>query len=152
RCRDGLANLQLSWNARPLRTEILVQGTGGARRADVLPVFFPKARAAWTGPLDRVTSALAGALEPLAPESATSVFSEDPSSRADAGIEPLVAAFHDALDRDAPPPIALEDALGPLRWASRVADAARAEHAARIAALPPPTEAEVLVTGGSGRL
>src|SRR5690606_4672731 len=93
RCRDGLANLQLSWNARPLRTEILVQGTGGARRADVLPVFFPKASAAWTGPLDRVTSALAGALEPLAPESATSVFSEDPSSRADAGIEPLVAAF-----------------------------------------------------------
>lgn len=153
RCRNGLGNLQLSWNVRPLQSQIIVQGTHGVRRADLLRTLQASRRAMpLPGPLGRVVHVLTDSLQPLvdAPHAAAGLVPS--GGHADDGLHELVRAFYDRLERGATPPVGIEEAISPVRWASRVAERARADHAARLATLPPPRHADVLVTGASGGL
>ena len=36
RCRDGLGQFQLSWNVKPMQSQIIIQGTKGVLRVDDL--------------------------------------------------------------------------------------------------------------------
>src|SRR5206468_11491811 len=39
RCRDGLGQFQLSWNVKPLQSQLIIQGTRGVLRVDLFLMF-----------------------------------------------------------------------------------------------------------------
>lgn len=152
-CRDGLGNLQLSWNVRPLQNQIIVQGTEGVRRADLFLMSQATRRATpLPRSLERVVHALSDSLQPFGGVPRSTARLMTTGGQADDGLYALIRAFYESLQRGDPPPVDIEAAIASVRWASLVAQRARADHAMRIASLPPPREADVLITDASSGL
>lgn len=153
RCRDGLANLQLSWNVRPLQSQIIVQGTRGVRRADLFLMFQAQRRATQLPrPLERMVNAFTDSLQPLVEVPRNAARFVASGALAYEGLHELVRTFYESLARGDAPPVGIDESLSPIRWTEQVARAATASHAARLAGVPAPARADVLVTGASGGL
>ena len=154
-CEKGTGHVFLSWNARPMQSEIWVQGTRGLLHMDsflqtctlsrtlpgpkhigiVLNGFFNGLKQAWLSPWNMVRFVL-GTLKP------------SPS------IYNSVQAFHRALHAGAPPPVSPEEGRRAVAWvemAGRAADEEKTRQLEqeRTRSLPP---ARILVTGASGFL
>jgi predicted dehydrogenase/nucleoside-diphosphate-sugar epimerase len=153
RCARGLGQFQLSWNVKPMQSQIIVQGTRGVLRSDLF-LMFQARRAAMPAPkpIERVVNALTDSLQPLIDVPAGVVKFAAGAIRPYQGLHDLVAAFYQALDGKRAIPVTLRDATVVVRWVEEVAGAADAEHAARLARLPRSETADVLVTGASGGL
>jgi predicted dehydrogenase/nucleoside-diphosphate-sugar epimerase len=153
RCRDGLGQLQLSWNVKPMQSQVIVQGTRGVLRADLFLMFLAKRMAL---PLpkaaERVINAITDSLRPLVDVAKGVVSFLLRRVKPYQGLHGFVAAFYEALDGARPVPVELGDATTTVRWVEEVAGAAEADWAARVARLPRSESADVLVTGASGAL
>jgi predicted dehydrogenase/nucleoside-diphosphate-sugar epimerase len=153
RCRGGLGQFQLSWNVKPMQSQVVVQGTRGVLRLDLFLLFQALRRPMpLPKPAERVANALTDSLRPLVDVPVGIVKFATGVVKPYQGLRNLVGAFYEALDGERPLPVAIEDATSVVRWVEEVAGAADAEHAARVAALPRPEEADVLITGASGGL
>ena len=151
RCERGLGQFQLSWNVKPMQSQIIVQGTRGVLRADLFLMFLAMRKAMPVPkPIERVVNALTDSMQPLVDvpwgvaKFATGVV------KPYQGLRDLVAAFYEALDGEGPLPVTLSDATTVVRWVEEVAGAADADHAATVGRLPRADTADVLVTGASG--
>lgn len=154
-CEKGTGQIFLSWNARPMQSEIWVQGTRGVVHIDsflqtctlnrtlpgpkhigiVINGFFSGLKRAWLSPWNMVRFAL-GKLKPSP------------------GIYNSVQAFHRALHEGAPPPVPAEEGRRSVAWVEATGRAAdedkdRLVEQERTRLLPP---ARVLVTGANGFL
>jgi predicted dehydrogenase/nucleoside-diphosphate-sugar epimerase len=153
RCRDGLGQFQLSWNVKPMQSQVIVQGTRGVLRIDLFLMFLarrmslplPKA-------IERVVNALTDSLRPLLEVAKGVVKFVVRAVKPYQGLHGFVAAFYEALDGARPVPVELAEATTTVRWVEEVAGAAEAEFASRVARLPRSESADVLVTGASGAL
>src|SRR5439155_6124922 len=65
-CRDGMGQFQLSWNVKPLQSQLIVQGTKGVLRIDLF-LMFQAARRSTPLPkaVERITNALSDSVAPL---------------------------------------------------------------------------------------
>ena len=153
RCRDGLGQFQLSWNVKPMQSQLIVQGTRGVLRIDLF-LMFHALRKAMPVPkaIERVANALTDSVQPLVEVPQGVIKFASGLIRPYQGLHNLVAAFYQALDGARPPPVTIADATTVVRWVEQVARAAEADHAARLARLPRAERADVLVTGASGGL
>jgi 2-alkyl-3-oxoalkanoate reductase len=153
RCRDGMGQFQLSWNVKPMQSQVIVQGTRGVLRIDLFLMFVSR-RMALPLPkaIERVVNALTDSLRPLVEVAKGVVKFVLKAVKPYQGLRGFVAAFYEALDGARPVPVALADATTTVRWVEEVAGAAEAEFAARVARLPRSEAADVLVTGASGAL
>jgi predicted dehydrogenase/nucleoside-diphosphate-sugar epimerase len=154
-CEKGTGHIFLSWNARPMQSEIQVQGTRGVVHMDsflqtctlnrtlpgpkhigiVINGFFGGLKQAWLAPWNMVRFVL-GTLKPSP------------------GIYNSVQAFHRALHAGTPPPVTPEEGRRVVAWVEQTGRAADEEKAReleyeRTRALPP---ARILVTGANGFL
>lgn len=152
-CEHGTGHIFLSWNARPMQSEIWVQGTRGVLHIDsflqtcrlnrtlpgpkhigiVINGFFSGLQRAWLSPWNMVRFAM-GKLKPSP------------------GIYNSVQAFHRALHEGTPPPVPAEEGRRTVAWVEATGRAADEEknqliEQERTRALPP---ARVLVTGANG--
>jgi len=152
-CRDGIGQFQLSWNVRPLQSQIIVQGTKGVLRADLF-LMFQALRSATRLPnaAERVVNALADSLQPLVdlPCSIWGVLRKKMLPYH--GLQDLVKEFYRTLSDHEPVPVSVKDATRIVKWTEHVARAAEADYAARVARISGLTGAPILVTGASGRL
>src|SRR5262249_2143445 len=66
RCRNGLGQFQLSWNVKPMQSQLIVQGTKAVLRVDLF-LMFQALRAATPLPkaAERVVNALTDSIQPL---------------------------------------------------------------------------------------
>jgi predicted dehydrogenase/nucleoside-diphosphate-sugar epimerase len=153
RCRGGLGQFQLSWNVKPMQSQIIVQGTRGVLRIDLF-LMFHALRGAMPvpKPIERVVNALTDSLQPLVDVPRGVVKFAAGAIKPYQGLHDLVAAFYRAVDGEGPVPVTLDDATTVVRWVEQVARAAETEHASRVAALPCSDQADVLITGASGGL
>jgi nucleoside-diphosphate-sugar epimerase/predicted dehydrogenase len=153
RCERGLGQFQLSWNAKPVESQIVIHGTRGVMRVDTFAMF--RSRRALT-PLpkaaERVVNAYAESLRPLAevPISAWKFLRKE--VQAYQGVRNLVADFYRRLSAGLPPPVAVDDAVVVVEWLERVARDVEADDAQRRARLRLSPSTEFLVTGASGSL
>lgn len=154
-CEKGTGHIFLSWNARPMQSEIEVQGTRGVVHMDsflqtctlnktlpgpkhigiVINGFFGGLKQAWLSPWNMIRFVL-GSLKPSP------------------GIYNSVQAFHRALRTGAPPPVSPEEGhrvVALVEEAGRAADEEKARELKeeRTRLLPP---ARILVTGANGFL
>ncbi len=153
RCRDGLGQFQLSWNVKPMQSQVIIQGTRGVLRVDLFLMFHAlRGSMPVPKPIERVVNALTDSIQPLLDVPREVVKFLSGIVKPYQGLHGLVAAFYQALDGKRPAPVTLADATTVVRWVEFVAGAAEAEHAGRVAKLPRSDTAEVLITGASGGL
>ncbi|MEJ7731663.1 MAG: NAD-dependent epimerase/dehydratase family protein [Polyangiaceae bacterium] len=154
RCRAGLGQFQLSWNVKPMQSQIIIQGTKSILRVDLFLMFHAlRAATALPKPAERIVNAITDSVQPLldVPHSVWKFARKQ--VRPYQGLHDLVGAFYAALASGAPMPVTLEEATRVVRWTEHVARAADAEHAATKARFQAPGgEVPYLVTGASGTL
>jgi predicted dehydrogenase/nucleoside-diphosphate-sugar epimerase len=153
RCRGGLGQFQLSWNVRPMQSQIIVQGTKAVMRADLFLMFKAMRR---SGPLpkaaERIVNAMTDSLQPMidVPRGVWGFLRKKVLPYH--GLQDLVKAFYRSLADGTPVPVSVSDAKRVVRWTEQVARAADAEFAAKVAPLTLSERVPYLVTGASGAL
>lgn len=152
-CARGLGQFQLSWNTRPMQSQLIIHGTAGVLRVDLFSMFHGK-RAATPLPkaAERVVNTMTDSLQPLIDMPLGVLGFVRKRIQAYQGLRDLVAEFYRALAAGEPPPVSIEDATSVVEWTERIARAADAEGRRRRAALSSPETVDVLVTGASGGL
>jgi predicted dehydrogenase/nucleoside-diphosphate-sugar epimerase len=150
-CQRGTANIQISWNVRPLQNWFVVQGTKGVLRANLFAMWvthsrqlpLPKAPA-------RALQAMSEGLSICAQVPANIVrFASKKIVQYD-GLHSLVAAFYRALQTGAAMPVPIDQARSTVHWTNRVsqeADAAKFKFQAQFQSRG---RAKILVTGANG--
>src|SRR5690606_30344702 len=116
---------QLSWNAKPIQSQIIVHGTRGVLRVDLFAMF--QARRAAT-PLpkaaERIVNALSDSVEPLVEVPVSVLKFVGGQVKPYQGLRNLIAAFYRALAAGEAVPVTLEEATRIVRWTETVARAA----------------------------
>jgi predicted dehydrogenase/nucleoside-diphosphate-sugar epimerase len=153
RCKRGLGQFQLSWNTKPMQSQIIIHGTKGVLRVDLFAMFHGK-RASTPLPkaAERLINAFADSIQPLVdvPIGVWKFVRKEIQSYQ--GLRDLVADFYRRLVAGEPPPVSVDDAAQVVEWVEKVARAADAEHAARLARFTLSPRVPFLVTGASGSL
>ena len=153
RCARGFGQMQLSWNARPLQNLVVVQGTKGILKLDLLAMTrslrptLPAPKA-----VERLVGAARDSVESLGRLALSTVGFALGRVRQYHGLQDLVAAFYRALARGERPPVVAADALAAVRWTEEVAQAAERDDEERRSRVPRTPKVDFLVTGASGGL
>lgn len=152
RCRDGVAQVRLSWNERPLRSELIVHGTRGGVRVDLLAMAAaPRRFLGLPAPLERAATVLSESTVPVLDLALGAARLLTGGALAYRGVQTAIAEFYASLEAGTAFAVRPADALEVVRWVEHVAR--RADDAHRAACLvESSTEAAILVTGASGRL
>ncbi|MBP8806141.1 MAG: Gfo/Idh/MocA family oxidoreductase [Kofleriaceae bacterium] len=153
RCQRGLGQFQLTWNVKPMQSQIIIHGTKGVLRVDLFAMFHGK-RASTPLPkaAERLINAFTDSLQPLidVPIGVYKFVKKEVQSYQ--GLRNLIADFYRRLAAGQPPAVSVEDAVNVVEWVEKVARAADAEHAAALAKFPLSDRVPFLVTGASGSL
>lgn len=151
RCKGGLGQLQLSWNVRPLQSQIIIQGTRGVLRVDLF-LMFHALRAAMPVPkaAERVFNTFSDSLRPLlsVPKNVAGVLLKRILPYH--GLQLLVEDFYHHLAEGKPAPVPVSDATPVVQWTEQVATAADKQHQRRLSELRTSDRVPYLVTGASG--
>jgi predicted dehydrogenase/nucleoside-diphosphate-sugar epimerase len=150
-CQRGTANIQISWNIRPLQNWFVVQGTKGVVRANLFAMWvthtsqlpLPKAAARALQAMTEGLSICAQVPANVARFAARKIVQYD-------GLHSLVAAFYRALQAGAPMPVPPEQARSTVYWTNRVSKQADAAKIIFQSQFQTEGNAKVLVTGANG--
>ena len=151
RCQRGTANIQISWNVRPLQNWFVVQGTKGVIRANLFAMWvthtpqlpLPKAAARALQAMGEGVSISAQVPANVARFAAKKIVQYD-------GLHSLVAAFYRALQTGDPMPVPVDQARSTVYWTNRVsqqADVAKVKFQSQFRSVG---DAKILVTGANG--
>lgn len=152
RCRDGLGQFQISFNAKPIQNQIFLHGTKGILRVDLFSLFqstrtfFPLPR-----PIERIINVGIDSVQPLV-QTPVSIFKfATKKVQRLQGVRSHVEEFYRRLASGEPQEVTLTDAMELVRWNEVIAAEATAEYAERIAPYAKRSASvDVLVTGASG--
>ncbi len=150
-CQQGTANIQISWNVRPLQNWFVVHGTKGVLRANLFAMFvthtpqvpLPKAPARALQAMIEGLSICAQVPANVARFAAKKIVQYD-------GLHSLVAAFYSALQTGAPMPVSPEQARSTVYWTNRVSQQADVTKVKFQSQFPTVGDAKILVTGAHG--
>jgi 2-alkyl-3-oxoalkanoate reductase len=153
RCRNGTGNIQLSWNAKPLQHQLIIQGTQGTLRADLFAMYLTRRRHT---PLpkaaERVINALAESVSSAIQLTWNAALFVAGRIQPYQGLHNFVAAFYESLSAGKVMPASIESGREVVRWteqAARNADGAKSEF---IGMYRPRRPSTVVVTGANGLL
>jgi 2-alkyl-3-oxoalkanoate reductase len=150
-CERGTANIQISWNVRPLQNWFVVQGTKGVLRANLFAMWvthtpqlpLPKAPARALQAMCEGLSICAQVPANVARFAAKKIVQYD-------GLHSLVAAFYRSLKTGAPMPVSAEQARSTVYWTNRVSQQADGAKIKFQAQFQNERRAKILVTGANG--
>jgi predicted dehydrogenase/nucleoside-diphosphate-sugar epimerase len=150
-CERGTANIQISWNVKPLQNWFVVQGTKGVLRVNLFAMWLthtaqlplPKAPARALQALSEGLSICAQVPTNVARFALKKIVQYD-------GLHSLVAAFYSALQTGAPMPVPVEQARSTVYWTNRVSEEGDAAKIKFQAQFQNEKRAKVLVTGSNG--
>jgi 2-alkyl-3-oxoalkanoate reductase len=152
-CEKGTGQMYLSWTARPMRNELIIQGTRGVIHVDC---FLQTCVVRKKLPAPRFIGLVAGAVA-----EATSTLLHVPWNvllfatgklLPSPGIHTSVRAFYESLSAEAPPPVSAHEGRRIVAWMQQVSREANAEKDRRLGATVPVPRARILVTGATGFL
>jgi predicted dehydrogenase/nucleoside-diphosphate-sugar epimerase len=153
RCKRGLGQFQLTWNVKPMQSQMIIHGTKAVLRVDLFAMFHAK-RSSTPLPkaAERLVNAFTDSIQPLidVPVGVWKFVKKD--VRAYQGLRDLVAAFYRSLEAGTPPPVSADDAVAIIPFVEQGARAAEADHSSRLAKFALSEHVPILVTGASGSL
>jgi predicted dehydrogenase/nucleoside-diphosphate-sugar epimerase len=151
KCERGLGQFQLSWNTKPMQSQMIIHGTKGVLRVDLFAMFHGK-RASTPLPkaAERLINAFTDSVQPLVdvPLGVWKFIRKE--VQAYQGLRDLVADFYQRITRGGKPPVTIEDAAQVVRWVEKVARAADEDHAKQLAKFTLSEKVPFVVTGASG--
>jgi predicted dehydrogenase/nucleoside-diphosphate-sugar epimerase len=153
RCKGGLGQFQLTYNVKPMQSQMIIHGTKGVLRVDLFAMFHGR-RASTPLPkaAERLVNAFTDSVQPLI-DVPIGVFKfVKKEVQAYQGLRDLVGDFYARLARGEAGPVSIEDAAQVVRWVEKIARAADADHKARLAKFQLSDRVPFLVTGASGFL
>jgi predicted dehydrogenase/nucleoside-diphosphate-sugar epimerase len=150
-CHRGTANIQISWNVRPLQSWFVVQGTEGVLRANLFAMWvthsrrlpLPKAPARALQAMSEGISICAQVPANIARFATNKIVQYD-------GLHSLVASFYRALQTGAAMPVPASQARSTVYWTKRVSQEADVAKSKFQAQFQSKGSARVLVTGATG--
>ena len=151
RCQRGTANIQISWNVRPLQSWFVVQGTKGVLRANLFAMWvthssqlpLPKAPARALQAVNEGLSICAQVPSNIVRFARKKIVQYD-------GLHSLVAAFYNALQTGAAMPVPASHARSTVYWTNRVSQEADAAKFKFQTQFQTTGRARILVTGAAG--
>jgi predicted dehydrogenase/nucleoside-diphosphate-sugar epimerase len=153
-CARGQARLYLSWNVRPIRSQVIVHGTRGVMQIDCLlqtcyvTKLLPGPK--FASPVICAMRNAAASLYEVPRNVLRFITGRLPGAP---GIHKNIREFYAALENGAPAPVTAEEGLRLVSAMAPACEAAdRQRDAVRQAQLTPPPPADVLVTGAGGFL
>jgi nucleoside-diphosphate-sugar epimerase/predicted dehydrogenase len=153
RCERGLGQFQITWNAKPMQSQLVIHGTRGILRVDLFAMFHSKRTSLpLPSPAERLVNAVTDSVQPLVDVPLGVIRVARREVQAYQGLRDLVADFYRRLAQRLPPPVALDDAIAILPFVERVARDAEADHAAALGRFARSVRTPIVVTGASGAL
>jgi predicted dehydrogenase/nucleoside-diphosphate-sugar epimerase len=153
KCARGLAQFQLSYNTKPMQSQMIIHGTKSVLRVDLFAMFHGK-RASTPLPkaAERLVNAFTDSIQPLidVPIGVWKFVRKEVQSYQ--GLRDLVTDFYKRLAAGEPPPVAVEDAAQVVKWVEQIAREADADQKKRLAPFTLAKTVPFLVTGASGSL
>ena len=150
-CAQGNGSFSLSWNGRPLRSVISIQGTRGTLTADLFCMTVTVRKALpLPKPIQRVVNSAGEALQMGFQLPVNLYRFARKRILTYHGLQMLVAEFYKALAAGSPIPVTVDQARPVVEWTeaiARRADAAKIRHLAKFCQSP---TAPILVTGATG--
>ena len=152
-CARGLGQFQLTYNTKPMQSQLIIHGTKSVLRVDLFAMSHGK-RGSTPLPkaAERLVNAFTDSIGPLidVPIGVWKFVRKEVQSYQ--GLRDLVTDFYRRLAAGEPPPVAIEDAAQVVKWVEKVARAADADQVARLSKFKLSPEVPFLVTGASGSL
>lgn len=153
RCARGLGQFQLTYNTRPLQSQLIIHGTKSVLRVDLFAMFHGKrSNTPLPKAAERLVNAFADSIQPLIDVPINVWKFVRKEVQAYQGLRDLVTEFYRRLAAGEPPPVSVDDAAQVVGWVEKVARGADAEHRERLAKFPLSDKVPFLVTGASGSL
>lgn len=153
RCKHGLGQFQISYNTKPAQSQLIIHGTKAVLRVDLFTMFHAKRQST---PLpkaaERLVNAMTDSIQPLVDVPLNVIRFVRKQVQPYQGLRNHIAAFYAALAAGEPPPVSLESAIEVIHWTEKVARAAEADYAQRLARFTISDKVPFLVTGASGSL
>lgn len=153
RCARGLGQFQLTYNTRPLQSQLIIHGTRSVLRVDLFAMFHGKrSNTPLPKAAERLVNAFIDSIGPMidVPKNVWKFVRKE--VQAYQGLRDLVAEFYRRLATGQPPPVLVEDAAQVVHWVEKVARAADADHKAKLARFTLSDKVPFLVTGAAGSL
>lgn len=152
-CARGTANIQLSWNVKPMQHQLIVQGTRGTLRADLFAMYLVRRRhTPLPKAIERVINALGESVSSAAQLSWNAARFLTGNIQQYQGLHNFVRGFYEALATGAPMPAGADKAREVVRWTERVALEADHAKAKFCRQYQPSGRPAVVVTGANGQL
>jgi 2-alkyl-3-oxoalkanoate reductase len=153
RCERGLGQFQLTYNTRPMQSQLIIHGTKSVLRVDLFAMFHGKrSNTPLPKAAERLVNAFADSIQPLIDVPINVWKFVRKEVQAYQGLRDLVGEFYRRLAAGAPPPVTVEDAAQVVHWVEKVARAADTEHKIRLEQFKLSDQVPFLVTGASGSL
>src|SRR5262249_14700952 len=153
RCQRGLGQFQLTYNTKPMQSQLIIHGTKSVLRVDLFAMFHGK-RGSTPLPkaAERLVNAFTDSIQPLidVPIGVWKFVRKEVQSYQ--GLRDLVADFYRRLAAGEPPPVSVEDAAQVVKWVEDVARRADADQRERLGKFKLSERVPYLVTGASGSL
>ena len=152
-CKRGIGQFQLTWNVKPMQSQMIIHGTRGVLRVDLFAMFHGK-RSSTPLPkaAERLVNAFTDSLQPLVDVPVGVWKFVRKEVQAYQGLRDLVADFYRRLDAGLPPPVSADDAIAIIPFVEQVARGAEADRAALLARFKYSEKIPFVVTGASGSL
>jgi predicted dehydrogenase/nucleoside-diphosphate-sugar epimerase len=153
RCQRGIGQFQLTWNVKPMQSQMIIHGTRGVLRVDLFAMFHGK-RSSTPLPkaAERLVNAFTDSIQPLwdVPVGVWKFVRKE--VQAYQGLRDLIADFYRRLDAGLPPPVSVDDAVAILPFVEQIARGAEAAQATNLARFKRSDRVSFVVTGASGSL
>ena len=153
KCKNGLGQFQITYNTKPMQSQLIIHGTSSVLRVDLFTMFHarrsntPLPKAA-----ERLVNAMTDSIQPMIDVPVNVLRFVRKQVQAYQGLRDHIAAFYRAMDAGEPPPVSLDDAIEVIHWTEKIARESEKDYAERLAKLPYSDSVPILVTGASGSL
>ena len=153
RCARGTANIQLSWNIKPMQHQLIIQGTHGTLRADLFAMYLTRRRhTPLPKPIERVVNALTESISSTAQLTWNAALFIAGGVQPYQGLHNFVQAFYESLSTNALMPASVEQGREVVRWTERIARDADHTKAKFYSQYQQSGRPAVVVTGANGLL
>jgi predicted dehydrogenase/nucleoside-diphosphate-sugar epimerase len=153
RCARGLGQFQLTYNTRPMQSQLIIHGTKSVLRVDLFAMFHGKrSNTPLPKAAERLVNAFVDSIGPMIDVPINVWKFVRKEVQAYQGLRDLVTEFYRRLAAGEPPPVTVDDAAQVVHWVEKIARAADADHQAKLAPFKLSPKVPYLVTGASGSL
>lgn len=151
RCKRGMGQIYHSWNVQPLQDVLLVHGTRGVMRADIMGMSVTvRKKGRLPGPAERILNSLSDGRRMMTQVTGNVCKVLFKRLLRYHGLQMLVGEFYQSVREGAPPPVTIQEARPIIEWTERIAreaDDAKQKCVSRFATRG---TAKTLVTGATG--